>query len=65
LRQAYDAAKNTRDASATLWSIPTGALLIEPHRADMQERDGGGAMLQVSRSLFPYIRLAELRRFGS
>jgi len=41
------------------------ALLIEPHRADMQERDGGGAMLQVSRSLFPYIRLAELRRFGS
>jgi transposase len=29
-------------------------LLIEPHTADVQDRDGGGALLQVSRGLFPF-----------
>jgi transposase len=33
------------------------ALLIEPHAANVQDRDGGGALLQVSRRLFPFIRL--------
>ena len=33
------------------------ALLIKPHPADVQDRDGGGALLQISRSLFPFIRL--------
>jgi len=32
------------------------ALLVEPHTADIQDRDGGGAVLQISRSLFPFIK---------
>ena len=31
------------------------ALLIEPHRADVQDRDGGAALLKMSRSIFPFI----------
>jgi|GEM_PF-3177736 len=31
------------------------ALLVEPHTVDVQDRDGGGAVLQISRSLFPFI----------
>ena len=31
------------------------ALLIEPHRADIQDRDGGAALLKMSRSIFPFI----------
>ncbi len=30
-------------------------LLVEPHTADVQDRDGGGALLQISRGLFPFI----------
>lgn len=30
-------------------------LLAEPHTADVQDRDGGGALLQISRGLFPFI----------
>jgi len=33
------------------------ALLVEPHPADIQDRDGGGPLLRVSRSLFPFIKL--------
>ena len=32
------------------------ALLVEPHTADIQDREGGGAVLQISRSLFPFIK---------
>jgi transposase len=31
------------------------ALLIEPHCANIQDRDGGAALLQMSRSIFPFI----------
>jgi len=30
---------------------------VEPHPADIQDRDGGGPLLQVSRPLFPFIKL--------
>ena len=30
-------------------------LLVEPHTADVQDRDGGSAVLQISRGLFPFI----------
>lgn len=30
-------------------------LLIEPHTADVQDRDGGDALLQISRGLFLFI----------
>lgn len=31
------------------------ALLLEPHPADVQDRDAGGPVLQTSRSLFPFV----------
>ena len=31
------------------------ALMIEPHPASIQDRDGGGPLLQASRRLFPFI----------
>ena len=31
------------------------ALLVEPHPANIQDRDAGGAILKMSRSLFPFI----------
>jgi transposase len=30
-------------------------LLVEPHPTNIQDRDGGGALLEVSRALFPFI----------
>lgn len=53
----YDAGKkiNSRKRHA-LVDTDGRALLVEPHSANIQDRDGGGALLQVSRSLFPFIR---------
>lgn len=52
----YDAGKkiNGRKRHAL---VDTGgrALLVEPHPASVQDRDGGGPLLQVSRQLFPFI----------
>lgn len=31
-------------------------MLVEPHLANVQDRDGGGLLLQVSRPLFPFIK---------
>jgi hypothetical protein len=30
-------------------------LLVEPHPADVQDRDGGGALLHIARGLLPFI----------
>ena len=30
-------------------------LLIEPHRASVQDRDGGGARLRISKRFFPFV----------
>jgi transposase len=56
--RGYDAGKkiNGRKRHA-LVDTDGRPLLIEPHRADVQDRDGGAALLQVSRGLFPFIRL--------
>jgi transposase len=38
-------------------SIPTGgALMLEPHPASIQDRDGGGPLLRASRRIFPSIQ---------
>ena len=38
-------------------SIPTDgrALPLDPHRADIQDRDAGGPVPQASRALFPFV----------
>ena len=49
-------ARRSRDAKRhALVDTDGRALLVEPHTADVQDRDGGGAGLQISRGLFPFI----------
>lgn len=56
--RGYDAGKKVKGRKRhALVDTDGRALLVEPHTADVQDRDGGGALLQVSRSLFPFIRL--------
>ena len=31
------------------------ALIVEPHRADIQDRDAAGPVLQASRAIYPFI----------
>ena len=54
--RGYDAGKKIKGRKRhALVDTDGRALLVEPHTADVQDRDGGGALLQVSRSLFPFI----------
>jgi putative transposase len=55
--RGYDAGKkiNGRKRHA-LVDTDGRALLVEPHPANIQDRDGGGLLLQVSRPLFPFIK---------
>ena len=56
--RGYDAGKKIKGRKRhALVDSDGGALLVEPHAADIQDRDGGGALLQVSCSLFPFIRI--------
>ena len=55
--RGYDAGKkiNGRKRHA-LVDTDGRALLVEPHPADIQDRDGGGPLLQMSRAFFPFVR---------
>ena len=57
--RGYDAGKkiNGRKRHA-LVDTDGRALLIEPHPASIQDRDGGAALLAMSRKLFPFIARA-------
>ena len=56
--RGYDAGKKTKGRKRhALVDTDGRALLIEPHAADVQDRDAGAALLQVSRNLFPFVRL--------
>lgn len=54
--RGYDAGKkiNGRKRHA-LVDTDGRALLIEPHAANVQDRDGGGPLLASSRALFPFV----------
>jgi transposase len=54
--RGYDAGKkiNGRKRQA-LVDTDGRALLLEPHPADVQDRDAGGPLLRASRALFPFI----------
>ncbi len=43
-----------RDGSAK--GLADAALVLEPHAADIQDRDGGGPLLAASRHAFPFIK---------
>jgi transposase len=54
----YDAGKKIKGSKRHALVDNDGrALLVEPHTADVQDRDGGAALQQISRTLFPFIRL--------
>ncbi len=54
--RGYDAGKKVKGRKRhALVDTDGRALLLEPHPASIQDRDGGGPLLQASRSLFPFI----------
>jgi putative transposase len=56
-RRGYDAGKklNGRKRHALVDTDGRG-LVLEPHLASVQDRDGGGPLLRVSRGAFPFIK---------
>lgn len=56
--RGYDAAKKVMGRKRhALVDTDGRALLVEPHRADVQDRDGGGPLLAASRRPFPFIEI--------
>ena len=56
--RGYDAGKKIKGRKRHALVDSDGrALLVEPHTADVQDRDGGAALLKVSGKLFTSIRL--------
>jgi transposase len=56
--RGYDAGKKIKGRKRHALVDSDGrAPLVEPHAADVQDRDGRGALLQIARSLFPFVRL--------
>src|SRR5262245_33174834 len=55
--RGYDADKkiNGRKRHALVDTDGRG-LVLEPHPASIQDRDGGGPLLRVSRRIFPFIQ---------
>ena len=52
--RGYDAGKKIKGRKRHADTDGRG-LMIEPHPASIQDRDGGGPLLQASRRLFPFI----------
>jgi transposase len=54
--RGYDAGKKVKGRKRhALVDTDGRALLLEPHAASLQDRDGGGPMLCVSRPLWPFV----------
>jgi putative transposase len=54
--RGYDAGKKIKGRKRhALVDTDGRALLLEPHPADIQDRDAGGPLLQASRPFFPFI----------
>ena len=52
----YDAGKKIKGRKRhALVDTEGRALVLEPHSASIQDRDGAGPLLQASRSLFPFV----------
>lgn len=57
--RGYDAGKKIKGRKRhALVDTDGRALLLEPHPADVQDRDAGGPLLEASRPLFPFIEKA-------
>ena len=54
--RGYDAAKKIKGRKRhALVDTDGRALMLDPHRADIQDRDAGGPVLKASRALFPFV----------
>jgi len=54
--RGYDAGKKIKGRKRhALVDTDGRGLVLEPHPADIQDRDGGGPLLQVSRARYPFI----------
>lgn len=54
--RGYDAGKKIKGRKRhALVDTDGRALLVEPHPADIQDRDGGGPLLAMSRPFFPFV----------
>ena len=54
--RGYDAGKKVKGRKRHALTDTDGrALLIEPHRADIQDRDAAGPVLQASRAFYPFV----------
>ena len=54
--RGYDAGKKVKGRKRHALTDTDGrALLIEPHAADIQDRDAAGPVLKASRSLYPFV----------
>jgi transposase len=55
--RGYDAGKKVSGRKRHALVDPDGrGLVLEPHPASIQDRDGGGPLLRVSRRIFPFIQ---------
>jgi hypothetical protein len=55
--RGYDAGKKTNGRKRhALVDTDGRGLVLEPHPASIQDRDGGGPLLRVSRCIFPFIQ---------
>lgn len=56
LPRGYDAGKKIKGRKRhALVDTDGRGLVLEPHPASIQDRDGGGALLKASRRIFPFI----------
>ena len=56
--RGYDAGKKVKGRKRhALVDTDGRPLLVEPHPADIQDRDSGGPLLEMSRPFFPFIKL--------
>ena len=54
--RGYDAGKKIKGRKRhALVDTDGRALIVEPHRADIQDRDAAGPVLQASRAIYPFI----------
>jgi len=54
--RGYDAGKKIKGRKRhALVDTDGRALMVEPHPADIQDRDGGAALLRASRPIFPFV----------
>jgi len=61
----YDAGKKNGRKHHALVDTDGRGLVLEPHPASIQDRDGGGSLVRASRRIFPFIQRVFADRWGN